>query len=254
MAGILLTAEGLDLSKYANGMVFPHMESCAYMQIFGQGVDLGRNLAPGRKRASVVGSPTASQGANTFNNQNYIQTDVDHTEEYALVTVARAPLVPNEAMIVSNYGSPRVDGLGQGNTNGMSLMFRKSEAGYVNLIQFIRRDGQASDSQGGPAMSNEADQRGAYVMHLASTRGTGAGKYIGLWDATKGMRNNSAPAGQGPFARGSKLRIGAGYGFGSNVGTDIAFVALWNRQMLDAELVAVRDFARRIVSFNGIVA
>ena len=254
MAGILLTAEGLDLSKYANGMVFPHMEDCAYMQIFGEGVDLGRNLAPGKPRAKVIGNPAATGGWCSFNNQNYIQTEVDHTEEYAMVVVSRSPLEPSDAMVVSNYGSPRTDGLATGNTNGMSFIYRKSEAGFANMIQFVRLDGGTSDRQGGPSLSNAEGQRGNFILHLMSTRGVDAGKYLGLWDATGGMRNNNAPLYPGKFARGSKLRVGAGYGFGSNVGTDIAFVGIWNRQMPDADLVAVRDFARRVVAFNGITA
>lgn len=253
MAGILLTAEGLDLSKYANGMVFPYMETCAYMQIFGQGVDLGRNLAPGRKRAQVVGSPAAIAGANTFDNNNFIQTDVDHTEEYSLVVVAREPASPSEAVIVSNYGSNRVDGLGTGTTFGMSVMYRTGAAGRIQTIQFVRPTGQASDIQRGPYLPAVPAQQGKFVTHLTTTRGSGSGKLVGLWDATGGMRAATDSVAQGPLARGSKLRVGAGYTYTANRGTDIAFVGIWNRQMSDVELRAVSDFAKRVVGFNGIV-
>ncbi|URY99179.1 hypothetical protein 6937_0048 [Klebsiella phage 6937] len=254
MAGILLTAGGLDLSKYANGMVFPYMDTCAYMNIFTRGVDLTRNLAPGKKRASLVGSPTFNDGYVRFNNQNYLQTDVDHTNEYAIVAVSRAPDPSAESMVVSNYGSDRTDGFGTGTTNGMSFMHRASTSGFANMIQFYRRAGDTSDKQGGPSLSNAEGQRGKFILHLMSTRGApgSSGQYIGLWDATGGMRNNNAPMNDTTFARGSKLRVGGAYAFGANTGADIAFVGIWNRAMTDAELVAVRDFARTVVGFNGI--
>ncbi|QHB36536.1 hypothetical protein [Pectobacterium phage MA14] len=255
MSGILLTADGLDLSKWANGMVFPYMETCEYMNVLTQGVDLTRNLAPGKPKGRVVGTPVGGSGFVTLSQNNYIQTEVPHGDNYTVFTVARQGSA--ELMLVSNYGSPRTDGLATGNTQGMSFMMRPSGgSGSLVSIQFVRKaDGTSTGDELNQAnLGLPLADVGKFKLQFQTLRGPSAGnRFITNWDATAGMISSTRPLNSTVNAKGSALRVGAGYSFGSN-SVDIAFVAIWNRQMSDPELLAVRDFARAAVAGNGITA
>lgn len=217
-----------------------------YLNFFGGAAPIGRNLAPGKPPATVVGAPpvgSMSEGILTTYLTNYVQTAVAHTAKMTIVAVAK-PLAEGENFLVSNYSGTVINQF-------LRLRTPSANAGQGKLQIDAASSYRTASGQNiiyghsGP-VDNDVGAAISVAQRLDVTPGGGRVTVNGLTKGYQGMTSGSVPADATPNL-GSPLRIGSGYSqFSPNAAPRILFVGIWSRVLSDEELAAqyrqLKDF------------
>jgi hypothetical protein len=255
--GLSIVVKGADFSNGAVGYIPPVPNGLQYLNIFGgEGINQGRNLALGKSGAEVVGAPVVGQNSATFVPlTSYIQTSVADSDSITMMVVARSPVPRANTMIVSNYGSNRK--AASGTTFATSLMMRPQSA--PNAEQTYEEMG-ASEWDG--ANSSSSNFRAASMLRpiggiqalVGRREGVATSKWRRVDNKTAKTSAVSTPIAGTVFDLGQPYRVGCGYTqYGSLVGPEVFFAAIWDRALTDAEVETMYQAVKAYYAGRGIV-
>lgn len=232
---------GADFSSVAIGFSPPVADGVQYWNYFGETAErAARNLVLGKPAPSVVGVPVNQSGYATFTSANHINTNVlDAAPAVTLLCAARFPALPTNTFgyMVGNYG-------GGGFTQGSNLYIDsptrrpyglsvRDNVGVVvqNLINFVPTD---------------IATWSFYALRI----GAGGSK---INDLTRGLLASSATGFPKAAPTAQPFRVGhGGPGVGTSGPSDIAFAAIYHRELSDAEVDKVLASVRSHLATKSI--
>ncbi|MBH1633660.1 hypothetical protein I5U65_00485 [Stenotrophomonas maltophilia] len=250
--GIEHILQNLDASELNIGYTPLIPAGLEYLNFFGGSAPMGRNLAPGKPQATVVGAPSVgsmAEGIRTRSMQDFIQTAVAHVNAMTIMAIAKAD-VEGEHFLVSNYTSSPGP-----NSNGMNATLRvrtdSSIAGSnrvnANSISSYKMAAGGNNVWGASSSPYDIGKFRSLAMRFDMTAVTGR---TSLNDLTGGLlytNSQGRPADSTPNI-GDNFRIGSPTGkFNDDMKSpSILFVAMWSRVLSDAELATqyamLKDF------------
>lgn len=240
--GIEHVINDLDASELNIGYSPLVPEGLEYLNFFGGSISPGRNLAPGKSQAAVVGNPTAgsmTSGILLTPLSSFIQTAVAHSAQMTFLTIGRT--VGNGQHVgVSNFGT------GVGNVGVSSRMPVSGGNATSDLtVAYVSSAGAPTTSSRTTSASPVSNEAVAFAgRHNMTTSGALATQSDLLSKGLSAKSSGPLPAGAS-WTPGSALRVGSGY---ANLGIawSVLFAAIWSRVLTDDELQKqyqqVRDF------------
>jgi len=250
--GIEHILQNLDASELNIGYTPLLPAGLEYLNLFGGAAPVGRNLAPGKPQATVVGAPTVgslAEGIKTRSMQDFIQTAVAHTSAMTVMAIAKAE-EEGEHFLVSNYSTA----VGP-NTNGMNTTLRvRTDSSVIgqgkvagNSIASFKPPSGTNNAWGSSTGLYDLGKFRSLAMRFDMTPLTGRVVTNDLTGNLQYPTSGGRPA-DTVANYGEALRIGSPTGtFSPTMKVpSILFVAIWSRVLADSELTAqyaqLKDF------------
>lgn len=253
MTGLVLRVAGADFSASAIGFVPPVAGNLAYWNFLGgDSTKTARNLADGGAASTIVGSPAINSNSAVFGpGTSFLQTSVAQTASSTVIAVFKMPTEAS-SFVVSNYQSQRKDD--SVTSNGMSLYTTAGAAGDGFLA--VRFNQSQYSGVAGQATSNSLVELAASVpvatFRAVVGRCDAATHVRKIVDLTNGTSSSLTSASVEDIGSAS-LRIGSGYtNTGFTASNEVAFVAIYQRALSDAEISKVYSFLKAYYAGNGI--
>lgn len=231
--GIQLVVPGVAFENNNVGFIPPVADGLEYMNLFVNGSNPTRNLAPGKPSAVSVGDPLISSNALISTvGLKYLQTSVPESSQQTYMVVA-APDIDfvGSQQLISNFG----------NSRGFTLRFLSSVAGVYNNSLYSLTSGGAEES------SRLQIFNGARI--IVARRNFGVEQE--MQDAGGAAENDLT--GLTPTLGDVDIRIGS-----SNTATafdnetPIYAAAIWSRAITDVEVQVMFEYLAKYCAAKGI--
>lgn len=216
---------------------------------FNRGMESRRNLAVGGVDAVVSGAPAVQGGYLRFTgNASYFQTDVSDSEALTIIMAGRSTDTmadpAHSPMFVSNFGSGAVGG-GNAGTAGVSV-YSASDPTVIKSAASRYTDATASAVTS--ASRDIAATLSAWNLIATRTRNdrTQADNLTTGASAANNYTTQARVVGAG------KLRIGSSFSSAYTGLADVAFTAIYNRYISDAEVDAMSAQVKAALQYLGI--
>jgi hypothetical protein len=219
----------------------PVADGAQYFNFFNGGIEnLSRNLVGiGAPRASIIGAPAVNTGyASLVNQVNYIDTPVLDQEFFTYLAVVRVNSNAIIAHIVSTYAG------GSGLDRGDGIFFTPGPARTLQSTVTLNNSGTQMTVQSS-AGANLANIWSFVVQRVSATQQT----LNCLTTASVDADPITSPI---AIIAGRKVRLGSSYQVAAS-GCDMAFAAIYNRALDDAELSLIYTRVKATVALTGIV-
>lgn len=249
--GLKVVVKNAKWSARAASWLSPVPEGLQYANFFGGSQkSLGRNLAPGKPAATVVGAPTVNTNSAVFSYlERLIKTGVLQTNDCTLITVAKFPTGTTNVwrQMISNFG--RDNGTG-GFKWGFSLTFKldatppdvRATLGLVPVsTAAVTGLGSAVPAQAGMTICAAARVDSAARVITCDNKTAGTTKASTYLDTLKPELN-------GEFFIGSA----AGARTDSVGDLEVSFAAIFDRVLSDAELATFYQSLKGIYAAKGV--
>lgn len=239
----VLVVPGADFSANAVGYVPAVPTGLEYLNFFTGSAVIGRNLAPGKGPATVVGAPTQGDSYATMTSlTDYVQTNVAQTPNFTFFVVAGAG-TETANFLIGNFQSGSAAGAWLWNSNftpGDSLV-RPTLATNHNV------DAPATVSLAGVEVAAPL----APTMLAAHYR-TSSNEKV-LWNATSGSLLVQTPDHPAVAVSANTYRVGSAVASAISSVTDIYFAAIYSRVLSTTERELVVNSVRAFYAARGIV-
>lgn len=219
-----------------------------YLNFFGGSqASLGRNLAPGKPAASVVGSPVVNTSNAVFSYlERLVKTGVVQTSDATVIMVAKFPAGASGIwrQIISNFG--RDNGTG-GLKYGLSLSFKLDAADVRGVLGLVPvTTGSASS-----LTSNRPAVAGNTIF--ASARVDSVARSLTIDNKTTGTTLTTSYAATLKPELNGEFYIGSAAGLRADSAGDVevSFAAIYNRPLSDAENSVMYQSVKAIYAGRG---
>jgi hypothetical protein len=254
--GLRITVPGADFSKSAVAFDAAVKDGLKGLWFFNDTPERSRiNLVPGSQPAVLYGSPVQGAGFNRFKGgSDYLDTLIPETVEQTYMMAVRTDAgaegdADDGVMFVSTYGAPGPNPPGLASFG--SAMYKANNVSNALAVSGTRYadDAQTSTTSAGRSLTAIPS---SWQLVMGRVRDTRA-EVDNFTTPNVAATNFTAPP-RSRVPNGATFRIGSGYSAASYLGeAEIAFMAIWNRFISNAERDAMKAQIAPIVSrFLGV--
>lgn len=249
--GVLIRVKNASFAGRAVAFVPPVADGLEYWNFFGGDASQSRrNLAPGKNGASLVGALTYNAHSAIFKGgTNFLITEVADPESVTFIAVARCP-TEEAGMIISNYRSPRIGGVGT--TLGKSLLLNPGNPdGALDASMFSSRwDGAGGASSAAGATRVQAVPTNSWGAFVG--RSNESTKIRDVVNKTNNLAATNPITALGDISA-APFRIGSPHVDNEyNQSSEIAAAIIFSRALSNDEVEKVYGFLKGYFARRGI--
>lgn len=204
--------------------------------LFGDGVaQMGRNYAPGKPDATVVGAPVSGAGFGVFNEFGYLNTGISETAEMTIITVCRdsSGLVDPKPGFIGNHLDVPLGGVAI--FTATETLFRGQNV-KNNLSDYCSVSANGTVATFTPLAFRVKNNATSLLTNL-----------------TSGAAAGSASSGARTVDSANKILVGRIPSEGFKGLNDQVAALIYSRAITDAELTSMTVWLRKYCASHGIV-